>query len=569
MPIANKLASIVTAASILGLEACASTPGTPYLLPADVLQNAERALAPWNSDSAPGAAVAVSWNDKTVFARGAGMANLELGQPIAPDSVFQVASISKQFTSFATLLLASEGAIDLDADIRTYIPEMPKTAKVITVRHLLDHASGLRERNTLAAMAGWMADDIRTEAQLLSLVARQRGVNFDAGDRVEYSNTGYGLLAEIIARVSGETYQTFMQKRIFDALDMTQTRFPEDRHTIIPDRASSYYPAGDGFRNVIAVGEALGSTGLYTSAPDLLKWAENFETRRVGDERVFAMMEERFKAANGDDSTFAKGQELRFYHGLETWSHGGTDAGYRSFLLRVPGKDFEVAVLSNRTDFDKARFAFALVDIFLAADSDYKPEESEEWTIATPEQLAAYSGDYELQPGVVFSIRHEKGGLTFAMLGAPREGLEPLRQIGPREFLLNEKPEQALVFEGTVNGASPALGFRLGLDGTLKAPRVDLSPFDPKSVNLAEYSAHCDSAELAAHYDIGFDNQRLTAKHARLPDFDLTPYQEDVFAGQGPITKLAFVRDEEGGVSGFYASGPLAERVWFACSRDQ
>ena len=109
---------------------------------------------------------------------------------------------------------------------------------------------------------------------------------------------------------------------------------------------------------MVAANETAGSTGLFTTAPDLLKWAENFETRTVGDDRVFELMAERASAENGDASVFAKGQELRVYNGLETWSHGGTDAGYRAFLLRIPSEDFELSVMSNRTDFDSAGLAF-------------------------------------------------------------------------------------------------------------------------------------------------------------------------------------------------------------------
>ena len=212
--------SFLIATVSLSLTACvATTESTPSEL-STLTQRADQVLAPWISDDAPGVTVAVSLNDEIIYARGAGMANLEHRLPLTPTSVFQVASVSKQITAFGVLLLVADGDVALDADVRTYVPDFPRTETVITVRHLLDHTSGLRERNTLAEMAGWMPDDIRTEAQMRELVKRQAGVNFLAGDEIEYSNTGYALLAEIIEQVSGETFQTFTKARIFDPLEI-------------------------------------------------------------------------------------------------------------------------------------------------------------------------------------------------------------------------------------------------------------------------------------------------------------------------------------------------------------
>lgn len=530
-----------------------------------MIKSAEAIIAPWASDRAPGVAVAISLDDAVVFARGAGLANLEHNKEITPDSVFQVASVSKQFTAFAVLLMVSEGKIDLNADIRTYVPELQETPRVITVRHLLDHMSGLRERNLLAAMAGWMEDDIQTEAQLTELVVRQREVNFSAGEEVEYSNTGYALLAEIVARVSGQSFQSFMHQRVFEPLSMSQTRFPDNRNALIPGRVSSYYSDGEEFKNIVSVQEAIGSTGLYTTALDLLKWAENFETQVVGDDAVLEMMAQRASAANGKPSTFGRGQELRRYKGLETWSHGGRDAGYRSFVLRVPEEDFELSILSNRTDFDTAKMAFALTDTFLGGLPSYNDAPTAQFDTATTDELAAYAGDYEFYPGVVFSLRAEAGGLTFATLGAARDGLEPLPQIGERRFMLNPQSDISIAFSSPENGISAEFGYQIGLHGTLDAKRIELQPFDHESVDLDAYVGIFYSEELETRYTLTSVDGQLFAKHLRLPAFELSPFQEDVFTGLGgPLQRVDFFRTPDGILAGFYASAPVVERVRFA-----
>lgn len=553
--------ALVTSLSLMGCVA--QTDAAPQ--DNDTLtKQAEVIIQPWVSQTAPGVSVAVSLNDEVVFARGAGLANLEHSVELAPDSVFLVASVSKQFTAFATLMLVSEGKIDLDDDIRDFIPELNEAPAVITVRHLLDHMGGLRERNTLAAMAGWMEDDIQTEAQLQELVVRQKGVNFAAGEQVEYSNTGYALLAEIVARVSGESFQSFMATRVFEPLEMTDTRFPESRNDIIPNRATSYYPAGDSFKNIISAGEATGSTGLYTTALDLLKWAENFETQTVGDARVFEMMAARAEAANGRPSTFAKGHELRPYNGFETWSHGGRDAGYRSFLLRVPEADFEVSILSNRTDFDTAKMAFALMETYLEDAPEFDDKPPADFEAATLAELSSYAGLYEFYPGVIFDIRATEEGLTFESLGAPRGGLTALPQIGEREFELNADAGLSVIFHAPENGASQELGYKIGLHGTLEAKRVELEPFETTSINPRDYVGVYESEELDAKYKLSVEDGELVAKHLRIPAFALSAYQDDVFrATAGPLQRVEFMRGGDGHVIGFLGSAPLSEGIEF------
>jgi len=551
----------------LGLTGCVASTEEPIREALPVIQAADQVLAPWVADDAPGVTVAVSWRDEIVYARSAGMANLEHSLPLKPTSVFQVASVSKQITAFATLLLVADGDVDLDADIRAYLPNFPPTERVITVRHLLDHTSGLRERNTLAEMAGWLPDDIRTEDQMRALVKRQTGVNFLAGEEVEYSNTGYSLLSEIVEKVSGQTFQTFTKERIFDPLGMDQSLFPDSRNTLIPERASSYYPDQAGFKNVVVASSTYGSTGLYTSALDLLKWAENFETQVVGSPLVFELMAERFQARDGEYSTFAKGQEMRPYKGFETWSHGGTDAGYRSFLLRIPSADLDVAVISNRTDFDKAGFAFELADVFLLAETPDQETIPKDWAPSSEADLVAFAGDYEIFPGVVFALRAENGGLTFANLGDARQDLQPLQQIGAREFLLNATPERTLIFDSPVDGRSRSVGYKIGMDGVLTAPRIELAAFDPSDSVLNDYVGRCHSPELKTFYDLNLVDGALVPTHARRSAFGLTAYQADTFSAQGPLHKLVFKRGANGQVNGFYASAPLAERVWFECDQ--
>jgi len=556
----------IAAALSLGLTVSAQALAGPSA--ADLAQ-ADALIENWVSDTAPGVSVAVSMNDEIVVLKGAGMANLEQGLPITPDSVFLVASVSKQFTAFAIALLASEGQVDLDADIRAYIPELHPHPQAVTVRDLLDHTGGLRESGSLASMAGWLEDDIRDPSRDLELIVRQQGVNFAAGARVEYNNTGYALLAEIVARVSGQSFPAFMQARVFSPLGMTQSRFPASRNDLIMGRATAYYPSQDGFKTVIAANETAGSTGLYTTPQDLLKWAENFETQTVGTPEVFEIMAERRQALNGEDAVFAKGQELRPYLGFDTWSHGGRDAGFRSFLLRVPEADLELSLVSNRTDFDSAALAFALMEIFVDDHPDYAPLEPASWSAAGPDELAQYAGDYELQPGMIFTIAVTETGLTFAPLGAPPQTAQALPQTGPRQFLLNPATDISLVFPAPGDQPTDYFDYTIGLHGAIRGHRVALAAFDPETVDLQPFAGVYDSEELGTSYTITVEDGVLVADHMRRPADRFTPYQTDTFSSmQGGLRKLAFQRDEHGQVTGFLGSAPLVENVRFVRRAD-
>lgn len=559
----SPLKSIASAALSLALVACTVAKPSQVQLETQLQTSAEAIIEPWVLEDAPGVAVAVSKGGEVIFARGAGIANLEHGEPITPDSVFQVASVSKQFTAFATLLLVSEGKIDLSEDIRTYVPELTEHPKTITVRHLLDHTGGLREAGTLTVMAGWLDDDIRTHQQVIELIARQDGVNFEAGEEVEYSNTGYILLAEIVERASGMPFEQFTEERIFAPLGMNNTRFQTNRNDLIPGRASSYYLSNDGFKNVISAGERKGSTGLYTTALDMLKWTENFQTKKIGNDTVFDLMAERTTASNNDASTFARGQELRPYNGLKTWSHGGRDVGYRSFVLRIPEEEFALTILSNRTDFDTAKMAFALTDVFLGNSSNYQAEELVSWEPTSKAQLQKYAGNYELYPGAVFTIFVDGHGLKFASFGAPKGEGQLLPQVGQHRFMLSPDADISIAFEAPQNGQSLSFSYTIGLHGSLKANRVALVPFDPATVNFSDYTGTYESTELGTGYTLTLKEGILVAKHHRSPEFALTPYQTDIFFGQGPLQKLEFTRDSNGDVAGMRASAPLSEDVYF------
>jgi CubicO group peptidase (beta-lactamase class C family) len=289
----------------------------------------------------------VSRAGSLVFAKGYGMADLEHDTPITPDTRFNIASVSKQFTAMSIVLLSLDGRLSLDDSIRKWVPEVPSFGTVITLRQLLTHTSGLRDYFTLLAVSGWPSDGQLTERQFLTLVGRQKNLNFAPGDEFLYSNTGYALLSIVVRRASGQSLRSFAAERIFKPLGMTHTEFRDDHTALIPQRALGYEPSGSTYRINQPETDVVGDGGVYSTVEDLAKWDANFRSGRVGGQRAIAMLQEPARLNNGQTIPYALAMTIGEFHGLKTYSHSGAYGGYRSALLRFPQRDMTIITLCN------------------------------------------------------------------------------------------------------------------------------------------------------------------------------------------------------------------------------
>ncbi|MEQ8764808.1 MAG: serine hydrolase domain-containing protein, partial [Planctomycetota bacterium] len=284
------------------------------LLPAAICQDeptlSDRlaaAVSWWDRPDAPGIAVAVRRGDEVLLRKGLGRASLEFDAPITPETIFHVASVSKQFTAFAVSLLADEGRLSWEDDVREHLPAVPDLGAPISLRQLANHTSGLRDQWELLVLAGWRMDDVITLGHVLDLVARQRELNFPPGSQELYCNTGCTLLAQVVEAVSHRSFPDFCEERIFRPLGMKRSHFHDDHTHIVAGRAYSYAPSPTGFRNSVLSYSLAGATSLFTTVDDLLRWNENFETHRVGSPRVFDWMLERGTLTSGETLDTAKG----------------------------------------------------------------------------------------------------------------------------------------------------------------------------------------------------------------------------------------------------------------------
>lgn len=345
--------------------ACSSRPEMADHITGAQERQISQLFSKYSGKNTPGAAIAIVRNGKMVYKNGFGMANLEYDIPVTPSTIFHIASVSKQFTTFAILLLEKEGKLSLDDDIRKYLPEVPDFGKKITLRNLATHTSGLRDQWNLLSMAGWRMDDVITREHILKLVSRQKELNFDPGAEFLYCNTGYTLLAEVVARVSGKTFPEYTEEYIFKPLNMTSTLFYDDHERIVRNRAYSYKSDANGYRKSVLNYANAGATSLFTTVEDLSLWALNFEDPVVGDRELISKMSQKGILNNGDTIEYALGQVVGNYKGLTMISHGGADAGYRTFLARFPDQQFSVMVFSNDASCNPGSLALKVADICL------------------------------------------------------------------------------------------------------------------------------------------------------------------------------------------------------------
>jgi CubicO group peptidase (beta-lactamase class C family) len=307
----------------------------------------DKVFATWNTRESPGCALGVYQNGRIVYERGYGMADLENDVAITPASVFYVGSLSKQFTAMAAALAIQQGKLSADDPIRKYLPELPSYADQITVRHLVHHTSGLRDYNTLFAIAGRRGDEAYDNPTVLRITARQNALNFEPGTEYLYSNTGYTLLAIVVERATKTPFADYADQQIFKPLGMTVSHFHTDSGRLVKGRANAYAVGQGTTRLDTPSNERAGAGGVFTSVRDLLYWDENFYTARVGGKALIEQVQTPGKLKNGNALDYAWGLTIGRYRGAKTVDHGGSLGGYRAHLIRFPEHHTSVAALCN------------------------------------------------------------------------------------------------------------------------------------------------------------------------------------------------------------------------------
>jgi len=374
-----------------------------WTLPRDVQTQVDEVFSFVDRD-APGCALGVIQDGKLAYGRGYGLANLDWGIPITTSTVFDIGSVSKQFTAAAVALLDVEGVLSLDDEVRRWVPELPEYGHPLTLRHLLNHTSGIRDYLTLMDLKGTDLDNVFDEFDGVELIVRQQGLNFDPGAEYLYSNSGYLLLANIVRRASGKSVREYLEDRFFDPLGMAHTLIWDDNREVVAERATGYSPGEAAWDIDHAWNFQMGGDGqVLTSVDDLVKWDALFYDPVVGGQPLMDRLHTRGVLNSGDTIRYALGLSVDQYRGLRRVSHGGAWAGFRAHLVRFPDQRTSAAVLCNRGNADAGGYATQVMDYVLAdvlepseepETGAAEPREEAEEVELTPEQLQRWVGIY-------------------------------------------------------------------------------------------------------------------------------------------------------------------------------
>ncbi len=533
----------------------------------------DQLFAGLDRDDAPGAAVGVISHGEIVFQRAYGMADLTHSVPFTLDAPSNIASTSKQFTAFAVALLADRGALSLDDDVRQYLPELPDFGETVTLRHLLTHTSGYRDYLTALTMGGlFYPEDHVDRDDVLGVVERQTELQNAPGAEWNYNNTGYGLLALVVERVTGTPFQDWMRETVFEPLGMAHTVVRHDPDEIVPGRATGYVPTSDGrWQEARDLGGAMGDGFIYTTPADLLRWMDTYRTAEIGGEAVLRAMTTEAVLTNGDSTGYGLGLFLGERKGLRQISHGGSDMGYRASFVYYPEIEAGVVVLTNSPTVPASGGAIAEIffaDAFTHADAaqaDVPPEREDAQVEPAasafdpasfdPAAFDAYAGRYEID-GSGYVQTYSRRGDRFYMQEAddPEAELVP---IGPATF------------EAQADGAT--VEFIVGDDGTVSGLRYTRGRTYPgvrltedRAVIPEDYAGLYVSAELGTMYTIRLDDDGLVLVHHRLDTpFSLHYVTGERFRTGSPLPSIEFVRGADGTVAAFLASNGRTRGVRF------
>jgi CubicO group peptidase (beta-lactamase class C family) len=519
-------------------------------------------FAAYDRDDSPGCALGVYRDGAIAYARGYGMADLERRVPITPHTVFDLGSTSKQITASSVILLAQEGKLSLDDDVRRWIPELPEYQRPVTIRHLLNHTSGLRDYIGLLTMGGSRIDDVTTADDALGAIVRQKELNFAPGDEHLYSNSGYFLLSVIVERAAGKPLRELARERIFAPLGMTRTHVLDSYDDVVPDRALAYAPRrGGGYRSDMPRWLQTGDGAVFSTVEELLLWDRNFYNPRVGGQALLTELHAKGRLTSGRELDYASGLSVTDYRGLRTVMHGGSWGGYRAELMRFPDERTSVAVLCNVASSDPTGLARGVAEIYLEdrMEAAPAPASAPASAPATPAvqvdaaRLQALAGTYRDPVSRATRTITFDGGKLFVGAGTRYE----LRPRSATEFAVVGIPvEVSIAFEAAGPG-------RLVWTQAGEEPQAfdKLALVTPSAGELAAYAGSYFSEELQATFTLSVVDGVLTLRRPAADPSPLRPLIRDEFTVPGAA--LRFQRDGSGAVSGFMVDAGRVRNLRF------
>ncbi|WP_299257955.1 serine hydrolase [uncultured Aquimarina sp.] len=486
----------------------------------------------YHQDNHTGSIISIIQNEKTMYQNYKGLANIEYQIPISNSTVFNIASVSKQFTTFLSMLLEEEGKLSFNDDIRSYIKELKDLPNKITIRQLANHTHGLPNPDELSQLKGI---ETMNHKEVVEMLLNIKQINFEAGDKHVYNNTGYILLSIIIERVGKGSFKEQLEKKIFTPLGMNNTTVVDNKNTVIMDKAYSYNLIDNKYINNPVKLSTIGSSGIFTTIEDLGLWVKNYQNTTLGKREFYERMQTITVLNSGKKTNYGLGLQHDNYKGIDVVFHGGGTESYRSYILHAPEHQLSLIFLSNKGGMLGLDILYNALEIIL---KDAIQEEKADNT-ANYKELKKLEGTYEMFPGVYYTFIAEKGNLYFQEYGTTDKTL--LTILDKNVFNFPYIPHARFVFNNNRVDFHIADMMYPCTKTVLKSPKLE-------NINLQDFTGTYKSTEHNTSYNLVVKNNLLIAIHSNKSyDIVLKPLGKNSFySNQSYFGKIDFITNTNG-----------------------
>lgn len=513
----------------------------------------------WNRPNHPGGTVGLMIDGKIVFSKAYGLASLEYLVPNSTETIFNIASVSKQFTAMGIVRLQEQGQLSVDDDIRKYLPDLPDFGEKITIRHLLHHTSGLRSLHALLELAGWREDDSRFNEDLDRFMKKQQALNFKPNDRQLYCNTGYIFMANIIEKISGEPFPTWMKENIFEPLGLIHTYVEDEYDRVVVNNATSYYRQDQGFARAVEFWGYVGSGNMHATTNDLLRWLNNFINPQAGWESAFKTLKTVDPLNSGEVNNYAFGVVVDEVQGSQRISHNGAIGGFRSHAASYTDEKLNLVVLTNFSNSSPNRKAREIVNLLLKKGNTnhaVSPRPSIKAITLSQAELKKFEASYWNDESYYARKIYLKEDTLRYFRSENNES--PLVPIGKNAFQM-----------WGVNGD---VKVRFDFDNQTMAVQINdgndimhtlFDPSPPTAEDLKTYTGTYYSPELEVTYNIFIADEKLKWHHPHFGDHDIKILKKDILQGAWPLDIIRIERNPNQEIKGLFVSNGRVLNLWF------
>jgi CubicO group peptidase (beta-lactamase class C family) len=528
------------------------------------IQKIDSLFTSWNVSNHPGGSVLVSKDGKTIFSKSYGLANIEYNIPNTNNTLFNIGSISKQFTAMGIVLFEEQNKLSFDDNIRKYIPELPNFSEIITIRHLLHHTSGLRDLHGLLGLAGWRSGDLETNDDVYKIIKNQKELNFKPNEEFLYSNTGYILLAKIIENISQLKFDQWMKQNIFQPLGMKNTYVETSLDNIVRNNATSYYLRKE-FKRALEYWGYYGSGNMHSTIEDVNIWLQNFSTPLKGWESAFNKLLTTTPLNNGFETNYGFGVRIEDYFGNKLIQHGGSVGGFRAIARTFPEEQLNIVILTNYSRSGIVSKANKISGIFLDKSKDTLTKRAIKVTQAPSKFIKLSNKKLKSFEGIYWSDSEKSGRKVYFKNDTLRYSSSgknewPLVPIDKYKFILIHPAVKPIIkFDSKTHKMTTKI--ENNLPGVFTFIQKSL---DKKTNDLNMLVGNYYSQELKAIYSISIDDKsNIYLEHARHGTIKLEQLYNNIFSGDWPIGTVEIKRNEKGKVMGLRMSNGRTRNVWF------